>query len=163
MTNHTPDLLAIRRSRKIRAFGPVLEAFTLRLNDLGGAPLQLKLWQPPTDAEHWDQYFGVFRTLDGHHQGEIATGKQLLAYARLHRIGNMLRYTELMGHAEFQAQGVMSLLHQQVVSTLLGRDQPWLCGIAYLSYGALEQGSDGLIFWKRKAQFLPYRLSFVAD
>jgi len=158
MSNHTPDLLAIRRSRKIRAFGPVLEAFTLQLKDLGGAPKQLKVWQPPAATEHWDLYVGVFKTVNHYLQGEITTGQQLLAYARVHRIGNMLRYAELMGHAEFQAQGVMNLLHSQLVNILLQREYPWLCGVEYLSYGALEQGREGLAFWKRKAQFLPYRL-----
>lgn len=160
MSNHTPDLLAIRRSRKIRAFGPVLEAFTLRLKDLGGAPKQLKVWQPPAATEHWDLYVGVFKTVNHYQQGEITTGQQLLAYARVHRIGNMLRYAELMGHAEFQAQGVMNLLHVQLVNILLQREDPWLCGVEYLSYGALEQGREGLAFWKRKAQFQPYRLQF---
>lgn len=157
--NYTPDLLAIRRSRKIRAFGPVLDAFTLRLADLGGAPVGLQQLQLPVQAEHWDLYVGVFRPLAGYQQGAVTTDQQLMAYARLHRIGNMLRYAELMGHAQYQRHGVMSLLHQQVVELLLTRQTPWLQGIEYLSYGALEQGSDGLIFWKRKAQFLPHLLA----
>jgi hypothetical protein len=159
IANHTPDLLGIRRSRKIRAFGPVLDAFTLRLDDLGGAPRALQPLQLPVQTEHWDLYVGVFRPETGYLQGTVMTDQQLVAYARLHRIGNMLRYAELMGHAQFQRQGVMSLLHQQVVDLLLTRQMPWLQGIEYLSYGALEQGSDGLLFWKRKAQFLPYLLS----
>ncbi len=158
--NYTPDLLEIRRSRKIRAFGPVLDAFTLRLDDLGGAPVGLQPLQLPVQAEHWDLYVGVFRPAAGYQQGAVTTDQQLVAYARLHRIGNMLRYAELMGHAQFQRQGVMSLLHLQVVELLLTRNTPWLQGIEYLSYGALEQGSDGLLFWKRKAQFLPYLLLF---
>jgi len=157
--NHTPDLLAIRRSRKIRAFGPVLDAFTLTLADLGGAPTQLQPLSLPGAAEHWDCYIGVFRPQQGYQQGAVTTNQQLVAYARLHRIGNMLRYAELMGHAQFQRQGVMSLLHQQVIELLLARDELWLQGIEYLSYGALEQGSDGLLFWKRKAQFVPHLLS----
>jgi hypothetical protein len=159
MANHTPDLLEIRRSRKIRAFGPVLDAFTLRLADLGGAPIELQPLQLPAMAEHWDLYVGVFRPHAGYQQGAVITNQQLVAYARLHRIGNMLRYAELMGHAQFQRHGVMSLLHLQVVELLLTRDTPWLQGIEYLSYGALEQGSDGLLFWKRKAQFLPHLLA----
>ncbi|MDZ7867871.1 MAG: hypothetical protein U5L02_01495 [Rheinheimera sp.] len=159
MANHTPDLLEIRRSRKVRAFGPVLDAFTLQLADLGGAPVALQPLQLPVLAEHWDLYVGVFRPLAGYQQGAVSTNQQLVAYARLHRIGNMLRYAELMGHAQFQRQGVMSLLHLQVVELLLTRNMPWLQGIEYLSYGALEQGSDGLLFWKRKAQFLPHLLA----
>ncbi len=158
LANHTPDMLAIRRSRKVRAFGPVLDAFTLTLSDLGGAPTQFQPLQLPDAAEHWDLYLGVFKPVSGYQQGDVVTSQQLLAYARLHRIGNMLRYAELMGHAQYQHQGVMSLLHLELVSMLLQRDKPWLQGIDYFSYGALEQGSAGLLFWKRKAQFLPYLL-----
>ncbi len=161
--NHTPDLLAIRRSRKVRAFGPVLDAFTLTLADLGGAPTQFQPLQLPDAAEHWDLYLGVFKPVTGYQQGNVVTSHQLLAYARVHRIGNMLRYAELMGHADYQHQGVMSFLHLELMTKLLQRNEPWLQGIDYCSYGALEQGSAGLLFWKRKAQFLPHLLDSVPD
>ncbi len=156
--NHTVDLLNIRRSKKIRSFGLVLESFTLQLSDLGGAPSSYLSLETPTEVQYWDMYYGVFNPIDGYKQGEIIVGQQLVAYARLHRIGNMVRYAELMGHAEFQQHGVMSLLHRTIVEQILDAHEPWHKGIDYLSYGALEQGSVGLCFWKRKALFQPMRL-----
>ena len=158
IANYSPDLLALRRSRKVRAFGPVLEAFTLTLADLGGAPQQWQPLQPPVSTEYFDYYLGVFRPQPGYLQGAVQTDQQLVAYVRLHRIGNTVRYAELMGHAAFQSAGVMSLLHLDVLKFLLDPANSLGVGVQYLSYGALEQGSDGLIFWKRKALFQPMRL-----
>ena len=157
-TNYTPDLLCIRRSKKVRSFGIVLDAFTLRLSDLGGPPTAWCDWSTPAEPLYWDQYFGVFEPLEGYTQGEVVTNAKLLAYARVHRIGNTLRYAELMGHADYQRHGVMNLLHREILMQLLTRQDAWQIGIDYLTYGALEQGSDGLCFWKRKALFQPMRL-----
>lgn len=156
--NHTVDLLDIRRSKKIRSFGVVLESFTLKLSDLGGAPTDFHHFESPTEDQYWDVYFGVFKPIAGYQQGKIVIGQRLVAYARLHRIGNVVRYAELMGHAEFQRQGVMNLLHCRIVKLLIDAPESWQKGIHYLSYGALEQGSVGLCFWKRKALFQPMRL-----
>ena len=156
--NHSPDLLALRRSRKMRAFGPVLDAFTVTLADLGGAPQQWQALPTPQHTDYWDCYLGVFLPKPGHQQGDVMTDQQLIGYTRLHRIGNAVRYAELMGHGGFQAAGVMSVLHHDVLCWLLDPANPLVVGIEYLSYGALEQGGDGLVFWKRKALFQPMRL-----
>lgn len=156
--NHTPDIREIRCSKRWRAFGPVLEVLTLTVDDLGGAPDHAWALAPPACVEHWERYFGVFLAVEGYRQGTIITGRRLVAYARLERIGNVVRYAEFIGHGDDMPAGVMALLHRQVVDWLLLPGNPLCQGLEYLTYGAIEQGRDGLAFWKRKALFVPARM-----
>lgn len=153
--NHTPDLCAIRKSRLWRAFGPVFDVLTLTVDELGGAPEHWHQLLPPECNEHWDRYFGVFIDRPGHHQGRLATDRELVAYARVHRVGNTLRYAEFIGHGAHLHKGVMMLLHREVLVWLLRPENSMARGARYLTYGAIEQGSSGLLFWKRRAMFTP--------
>jgi hypothetical protein len=157
-TNLAPDILAIRKSMKFRAFGPVLDAFFLTLKRLGGAPARWRPLKPVDCAAHWEVCLGVFIHRPGHTQGEFVIDRQMVAYARLHRVGNVVRYADFMGHADHLANGVMHLLQMETVRWLMRAGDPAVAGIRYLTYGAIEQGSEGLLFWKRKALFRPMLL-----
>lgn len=154
--NHTPDICEIRKSLKLRAFGPVFDAFFLNVNALGGPP---RAWRPvvePPCTRHWELFFGIFMPLPGFRQGAITTDEKLVAYARLHRIGNTARYAEFMGHGRYFSDGVMMLLQCGLVESLLDARHAWASDVRYVTYGAIEQGSAGLAFWKRKALFMPH-------
>jgi len=157
--NHAPDIHAIRRSSRMRSCGPVIDAFVLTLDALGGAPVRLAAIEQPVCPAHWELFFGVFLHRPGYRQGEVAVHRQLVAYTRLHRIGNTVRYAEFIGHGQHVRQGVMMLLHLGVLAWLLDGDNSMAQGIEFLTYGPIEQGGAGLFFWKRKALFMPHVLS----
>lgn len=153
--NHTPDLLALRKSMKFRAFGPVLDAFFLTLKGMGGAPAKLRPLKPVDCRTHWEVCLGVFEDCPGYRQGTVTVDRRLVAYVRLHRVGNLVRFADFMGHREHLPSGVMMLLQMEIVRWLMRDDDPAVAGISHVTYGAIEQGSAGLLFWKRKALFRP--------
>ncbi len=158
--NHTPDLLALKKSMKFRAFGPVLDAFFLTLGRLGGAPVKLRPLRPVDCPTHWELCLGVFQDSPGYRQGALTVDRRLVAYVRLHRVGSLVRYADFMGHHEQLPDGVMMLLQQEIVRWLMRGDDPAVAGIRHVTYGAIEQGSAGLLFWKRKALFRPVLFDF---
>lgn len=160
--NHTPDLLEIRKSMKFRAFGPVLDAFFLTLKSMGGAPERLRPLGQVECHMHWEACLGVFLERPGYRQGTVTVDRRLVAYARLHRVGNLVRFADFMGHREHLADGVMMQLQMEIVRWLMSTDDPAVAGVRYVTYGAIEQGSEGLLFWKRKALFRPALLEFSA-
>lgn len=156
--NFTPDIVALRKSMKFRAFGPVLDAFFLTLKSMGGAPLKLHSVKPVDCVEHWEICLGVFLDRPGYTQGEVVVDRQLVAYIRLHRCGNVVRFADFMGHCDHLSSGVMMLLQMETMRWLMREDDPTVSGIQYATYGSIEQGSEGLLFWKRKALFRPMLL-----
>jgi len=158
LANHTPDILEIRKSMKFRAFGPVLDAFFLTLKGLGGAPVELHSIKESDCARHWELCLGVFLDKPGYRQGDIVVNRQLVAYLRLHRAGNVVRYADFMGHGDHLDSGVMMLLQMEVMRWLMRKNEEPFAGILYVTYGAIEQGREGLLFWKRKALFRPMLL-----
>jgi len=157
--NHTPDICEIRKSLKLRSFGLVVDAFVLTVESLGGAPDNRHPVSEPQCTRHWELFFGVFIEQAGYMQGSITTNEKLVAYVRLHRIGDTVRYAEFMGHGEYMRHGVMMLLHVNLVEWLLDPENRWASGVRQVTYGAIEQGSEGLFFWKKKALFVPRILS----
>jgi hypothetical protein len=155
-SNHTPDIVAIHRSLKVRSYGLVVDALVLRVGALGGAPQTLSKLAEPDCPRHWECLFGVFAAKPGHRQGEVQTDKELLGYARVHRINNSLIYRDFIGHGAYVNQGIMKLLHVQLVRWVLEPDNPLTQGVEYFNYGVVERGGDGLFFWKKKGLFAPY-------
>lgn len=154
--NHTPDICAIRRSRSVRAFGPVLDAFLLTVDDIGGPPQHYVSVATPACPYHWELFFGVFQPAPGYCQGNLAVGEHLVGYAKLHRSGNVVRLADFMGHGAHMSHGVMMLLQDAIMQWLLNSGNPLSDGVRYLAYGAIEQGRSGLAFWKKKALFEPH-------
>jgi hypothetical protein len=154
--NHTPDIVAIHRSLKVRSYGLVVDALVLRVGALGGAPQTLRKLAEPDCPRHWECLFGVFAAKPGHRQGEVQTDKELLGYARLHRINNSVIYRDFIGHGSYVSQGIMKFLHVQLVRWVLEPDNPLTQGVEYFNYGVVERGGDGLFFWKKKGLFAPY-------
>lgn len=154
--NHTPDIVAIHRSLNIRSYGLVVDALVLRVGALGGAPKTLTKLSDPECPRHWECLFGVFAPKNGYRQGEVQTDKELLGYARLHRINNSVTYRDFIGHGAYLNQGIMKFLHVQLVRWVLEPDNPLTQGLEYFNYGVVERGGEGLFFWKKKSLFAPY-------
>lgn len=155
-TQRLQEMLEIRRSLRIRSFGIVLDAFTLRLDDIRRDLDGRRAWREGRCDRHWERWWGVF-----HAQADPGpeAGSRLVGYACVHRIGNVVRYAEFMGHGAHMRHGIMMALHSAVVADLLEARDAGLPRPDYLTYGAIEQGTEGLVFWKRKALFGPHVLA----
>jgi hypothetical protein len=107
--NYSVDMVAIRRSMKVRSFGVMPDAWLANVKQFGGLPEQ---WSAPVTApciQHWERLFGVFIDLPGHKQGGLLVDQQLVGYAILHRVGNLLTYRDFTGDGRFLGDGVMKL------------------------------------------------------
>ena len=154
--NHTPDIRDIRASLKTREAGLPIDYFVLTHDALIKTPtFQIDIELPICDR-HWEQWLGVFKPCPDYTQGYVTTNKKLLAYARLRRIGNTIKYAEFIGHGEALKHGIMMHLHLDVLKWIMSPDNPHTKGIDYLTYNTLERGNDGIFFWKRKGLFSPY-------
>lgn len=153
--NFTPDMRAIRKSDRTRAFGLPVDQFVLTPDALSRDPLEAKPTDNPSCERHWEMWFGVFRRSAGYRQGNVTTDQRLVAYARLRRIGNTIKYAEFIGHANYLSDGVMILLHMRVIEWIMNRVNQDTVGVRFVTYNTLERGSDGIFFWKRKALFEP--------
>lgn len=161
--NYSNDLVAIRKSMKIRSFGLMLDAWTVNEDQFGGIPSQWVEPSMPSCHQHWEQMLGVFISKPGHKQGELVVNQQLVGYARLHRIGNMLAYKDFMGDGRFVGDGVMKLLHIHILQWILDSGDPHVEGIDNIAHGSIERGSEGIFFWKKKALFSPYRVKMTGQ
>lgn len=88
---------------------------------------------------HWIKNFGVFRS-DG----------KLVAYIKLKRQRDILIYTTILGHGSFLRDGVMYLLHHEILRGLSSQEQLRQCLLVYSSF---DSGGDGLKQWKRRGLF----------
>jgi hypothetical protein len=155
-SEYVPDIVEIRKSLKWRAFGPVLDAFFLTSNAIGGAPRSPAPTTTPNCDKHWQLHLGVFLPEPGHRQGDIVVDRKLVAYVRMDRTGNTVCLADGMAHGGHMRSGAMKLMHASIVQWLLAKDNFLAKGIDFLTYGAVEQGSYGLCVWKLRALFEPY-------
>lgn len=159
--NHSIDMVSIHQSMKIRSFGVVFDAWLINIEKFGGIPIQFKPLQPLDCHIHWEKYVGVFQDKPGYRQGAVVTNKQLVGYARLHRIGNMLAYKDFLGDGRFLIDGVMKLLHLEIMKWVMNSNEKEVVGIDNIAHGSIERGNKGLFFWKKKALFAPYRVNMI--
>jgi hypothetical protein len=146
--SHARDIAAIVRSKLVRTGGPVLAALLPAKAKEG--PQRRRPARSCT--EHWSIAWGVFApAADG-------APEQLVAYAALRRTGNFVLAQELLGHGDFLREGVVKLLMFDIVRWLLAREEPRVAGVDYFKYGAVEDGAEGLVAWKRRLQFRPFVL-----
>lgn len=154
--NYTPDMREIRRSVTDRAQGLPIDHFVLTETALNKDPAIETPIESPQCNGHWELWFGVFQQSPNHIQGKIKQNKRLVAYARLRRIGNSIKYAEFIGHGEHLEHSVMIMLHIHLIEWILNNHNPYCQGIEYVTYNNVEKGDKGILYWKRKALFKPY-------
>lgn len=160
--NYLPDIQAIRESLKWRAAGLPKDPYVLTSDVLQSQPSHFKEIKIPHCDLHWEKWFGIFQSEPNYRQGQVISHQKLLAYARIRRAGNTVKYAELIGHFEYLNSGLMALLHLEIMRYFL--ESPTTSadyGIEYLTYNNLERGADGLFFWKRKALFRPHKIELL--
>lgn len=147
--NYAADIEAIHRSLPERQGKPMRDAYLKPLP-------RPSSWLPvraPTCPKHWVCDFGIFAPT------EPTAPRRCRAYITVQRVGALALYSMIIGHGDALRDGVMGALHAHVVSALLDRARPASIGLAGIMYAGATQGTDGLQHWKRKALFVPARLT----
>jgi hypothetical protein len=162
LASHVEDMHAIRTSMAFRAAGPVFDRWFLRPEHIGSPATELLPVATPCCPVHWTIWWGVFAPEPGHRQNGVEVGERLVAYVKVMRIGDVVHYTEIMGHRDRLADGVMLLLHHAIARWLIEGAEPAAQGARVLLYGAAEHGGAGLLTWKKRAGFVPGRLRLAA-
>lgn len=158
LTSHVEDMHAIRTSMAFRAAGPVFDRWFLKPEHIARPATEQQPVAAPCCPVHWTIWWGVFSPEPGHRQNGVEVGERLVAYVKVMRIGDVVHYTEIMGHRDRLADGVMLLLHHQIMRWLIEAPEPAARNAKVLLYGAAEHGGAGLLTWKKRAGFVPGRL-----
>lgn len=153
---HIPDIYEINTSRDNRSGGPIRSNLTRSIEELGGAPDRMFQVPAVKCPRHWQQTYGVFLHDAGHQQGSVEVGERLVAYVSLRRRGEFVLYSQIIGHGEHLAKGVLTLLHHDVVRHLYENDLGRPTGLRYIMYGGVQNGGEGLYQFKHRAGFKPY-------
>ncbi len=161
---HVPDACEINFSKPVRCGKPMRPGYTKSVKEMGGAPQEPIEFTPDPCPYHHMIPWGVFKPIEGYRQGKAKTGEKLLAYIKFKRIGDMVLYTQILGHGDYLKDGVMYFLHLEIIKWLYGlrhnpaRFGPWTDGIRYIVYAQFFSGNQGLRQWKKKLCFEPARL-----
>jgi hypothetical protein len=157
--NHTADYYEINTSKDVRSGGQIRPNLTRSVEELGGLPVSWSEPVLPSCDRHWRQVFGVFAQDPGYRQGDLVVGKRLLAYLSVVRFGEFATYTQIMGHAEHLAEGVVNFLAQKFLE--LAKTESWgsASGLRYVMYGGAQNGGEGLYNFKRRSGMAPYIVS----
>lgn len=161
LASHVEDMHAIRTSMAFRAAGPVFDRWFLKPEHIARPAGELLHVASPCCPMHWTIWWGVFVPEPGHAQNGVEVGERLVAYVKVMRIGDVVHYTEIMGHRDRLADGVMMLLHHEIMRWLIEAPEPAAKDTRFLLYGAAEHGGEGLLTWKKRAGFVPGRLCVV--
>jgi len=153
---HVPDIHEINTSMEVRSGGPIRASLTRSIEELGGYPTELLQPVRPGCAYHWNRSFGVFQSRPGHMQGEVEVSEQLVGRIQAAREGEFAVYTQMIGHGEHNANGVMTLLHHDVIQALMANEDGLADGLRYVMYGGAQNGTPELFRFKRQAGFKPY-------
>lgn len=156
---HIPDIHEINTSTDVRSGGVMRGSYLKSVDEMGGAPTRSYAVNKPKCPNHWAQPWGVFESQHGYAQGNQTTNEKLLGYIFLRRFGNFLLYSQILGHYDYLSQGIMILLHHEVMKWVLDSYAPEVEGVKMVMYAGYDQGTEGLRDWKRREGFEPYLIT----
>ena len=148
-----PDLFAVNTSTAHRSGGAMRGGYLRTIEEMGGPPVRYYPPDTPKCLVHWGLSFGVFVREPGHCQGDIQVDERLVGYVSLRRIGDFACYSTILGHAEYLKNGIMILLHHDIVEWIGQNRDHYTKGLRYLMYGAVSSGGPGLMHWKKCGGF----------
>ena len=153
-----PDVHAINHSKTTRSGGTMRGSYLRSVEEMGGAPTRAHEVVIPECPNHWSLQFGTFLPTPGHMQGSVEVNDRLLAYISLRRCGDVALYSQIMGHGDYLNQGVLVLLHHEVIRWI-GENRDGLTqGLRYVMYGGVQNGGESLLQFKRQAGFTPHHV-----
>lgn len=153
-----PDIHDVNTSKEVRSGGVMRGSYLREIEDMGGAPTKLLEFRAPACKLHWTIPFGVFKKVEGHKQGDVTVNEKLVGYINLKRSGDIALYSMILGHGDHLRDGIMVLLHHDVVRWASENADGYATGLKYLMYGAVTSGGASLEQWKRWAGFVPREL-----
>jgi len=163
VANHMPDVVSINCSKAVRQGRAMTAAYLRTLEERGGAPTVFTPYAPPVYSTDFWISVGVFENIPGYLQGEVAVDRRLWGYITLWRIGELMIYSQILGHGDRLKDGIMYFLHQYIVEMLTDQDNPLYSGARYIMYGPWVSGQRGLRMWKNRTLFQPYYLNLVCS
>ena len=152
--NHVPDVVEINQSMEVRSGGEMRDAYRRSVEEMGGGPTRLHEESPPECLLHGMWNWGVFEPSPGHRQGDVEVDRRLLAYIRFKRQGSLGIYTQILGHGDHLADGIMFRLHYAIMEWIASSPDQ-VPGLTHILYGAITDGNDGLKMWKKRCGFVP--------
>jgi len=150
-----PDIYEVNTSKPERTGRPMSPQYLRTIDEMGGAPYESMLTIKPDCPVHYDYWWGVFKEVSGRYQGSVQVNEQLLGYVKLRRHGDYAFYAQILGHGDYLKDGVMHLLHYELVTWALTSFDDEANGLTKLIYAGYNQGLEGLQRWKRRALFEP--------
>ena len=158
---HIPDIHAVNHSKEIRSGGPMRGGYLRTIEEMGGAPNKVHHLAPPACNQHWSMTFGVFRREAGHVQGTVPVDERLVAYLSLKRMGDIAVYSQILGHGDHLDDGILVLLHHEVVRWISENLGETAIDLRFVMYGGAESGGDGLFQFKRRSGFTAHRVAAI--
>ena len=154
-----PDIHAANHSKAIRSGGTMRGTYLNTIEEMGGAPVRPIALLPPKCTSHWAMAFGVFEKAEGHKQGAVQVDERLVGYISLRRTGDIALYAQILGHGEHLDNGILALLHHEVVRWAGANMSGLTSGLKYLMYGGAQNGGAGLYRFKRQSGFTPHHVT----
>ncbi|TCO80310.1 hypothetical protein EV699_11588 [Plasticicumulans lactativorans] len=154
-----PDICDINHSKPERSGGAMRGAYLRSVEEMGGAPKVRYEVKRPACPYHWGLTFGTFISDPGHMQGSVQVDERLVAYISLRRIGDLVIYSQILGHGDHLKQGVLVLLHHEVIQWVSEQRDDLTRGLRFIMYGGAQNGGEFLFNWKRRSGFTPHMVS----
>lgn len=153
-----PDVHEINHSKTERSGGAMRGSYLRSVEEMGGAPQQHYTPVMPSCERHWSLQFGAFLPQPGHLQGSLQVDEKLLAYISLRRCGDVALYSMILGHGDYLNQGVLVLLHHEVIRWLSEQRDGYARDLRWVMYGGMQNGGDSLFQFKRQSGFTPHHV-----
>ena len=151
----------VNHSKAVRSGGAMRGSYLRTVEEMGGAPTRPHVATPPACVHHWGLTFGVFLPEPGHVQGTVRVDERLLAYLSLRRFGDVALYSQILGHGDHLAHGILVLLHHEVVHWISEHLDGPARGLRYLMYGGQQNSGESLFQFKRQSGFTPHPVCAV--
>lgn len=150
-----PDIVEINQSKRVRSGGEMRPAYLRSVEESGGYPTRFHGPDNPACSQHYDMWWGVFEPSTGRTQGSVVVGEKLLGYINFRRYGSFALYNLILGHGDWLNNGIMYLLHFELMERLLDPSNLWNANLESVIYAGFFQGGEGLQQWKKKTLFEP--------
>ncbi len=119
------------------------ERFLLEtLEDIGGPPPQYYHFRMPDCPFHYS-IFWESSWLRRSYPRRSGNGRTACRIIHLRRTGSVALYTQLLGHGDYLADGIMFHLHLEIVKWILDDNNPYGQGLEHLVYGRYYDGGAG--------------------
>ena len=82
-----------------------------------------------------------------------------MAYISLKRRGDLVMYSQILGHDDYLKRGVMFAMHFSIMSGILKYEDSMFEGMKGILYAGWNSGGAGLLQFKKKTLFKPVDLS----